>query len=229
MTPGARFHLHLFRLLAAFLHPVARDNLCESFAMTVEGDDKTSGAKEAPPGADSEGAAAPEVPAPTVAKEAQDAGGDYRQVLKKRLAEKRSQLGATEESIKKYAPPFQPSEQNAAAPGQRGDPAGRGSGGIARFQSRLGPPGGGGGGRGLGSRLGPPRSEMGRGGGAEEDFPRRPGGGLLSRVVVDQKSRDEVMAENRQVENEQVAKVRMRLAQNSIRNVFRRTRILLAS
>ncbi len=137
------------------------------------------------------------------------AGGDFRESLKKRLAEKRSQLGATEESIKKYtAPPMQ----------QGGEVRGAG---VARFHNRLGPPpgvaqqGGGRGrggpyrGGGLGARLGPRVSE---GGGRrvimeEDGAARGRAGGLLSRVVVEQKTREEVMAEKKASENEEVNKV----------------------
>ncbi len=131
-------------------------------------------------------------------------GGDFRELLKKRLAEKRSQLGATEESIKKYsAPPAQGAGTGVA--GAQGEHRGAGRG-VARFQNRLGPPPGGGPvpGRALGARLGP-RVDNRRSGEQDEQLPNR--GGLLSRVVVEQKTREEVMAEKKASENEEASKV----------------------
>lgn len=60
---------------------------------------------------------------------------DFREVIKKKLAMKQSELGETEETLKKLAPP---PGGIGGAPNNKGD-AGGGNRGLARFQNRLGP------------------------------------------------------------------------------------------
>ncbi len=120
--------------------------------------------------------------------------GDFRELIEKKLAAKRSQLGQTEETIKKYI-----GDRDQLPPGP------------ARFQNRLGPPPGQASQGPLGSRLGPrvgaqPASRY-RDPDDDDVTPHRVG--VMSRVVVEQKTREEVLAEKRASENKSDAQVRI--------------------
>lgn len=154
------------------------------------------------------------------------AATDFREVLKRKMEEKRTQLGKTEENIKKYTAPSLADKPGADASGAPG--------GMGRFQNRLGPPTGGHRvpGRALGARLGPrvdnrPGGPGGRQVVEEEKFGSVAskvtggGGGLLSRVVVDNKSREEVMAEKRASEGVQVQNRNKRMFGNLLGTLAR--------
>ena len=111
---------------------------------------------------------------------------DFRDLISQKLAAKQDQLGQTEESIKKFVPTSQ-------SPFQEGGNV------MKRFQNRLGPM------RprlAMNSRLGPKVRD-------EEDLmsQERLAGGIQSRVVMEVKSRDEVLAEKKAVENKSEAQV----------------------
>jgi hypothetical protein len=127
--------------------------------------------------------------------------GDFRDLIRRKLAAKESQLGQTEESIKKYVAVLPPSSNTSAAPQRVA---------MARFQNRLGPPAAGaaasaaaGGYHQQQDNRAPMRARLGPRVDEEEDnwAPPQARGGLLSRVVVEQKSRDEVLAEKKATEN----------------------------
>ena len=121
---------------------------------------------------------------------------DFRDLISRKMSAKQNQLGRIEDDIKKLVP--NPVSDKLATGG---------TGNLSRFQNRLGPvKGRASGGEPLGSRLGP-KVHDGDGDqvGSQRGIVRGGvvvGGGVVqSRVVMEVKSRDEVMAEKRATEN----------------------------
>lgn len=116
---------------------------------------------------------------------------DYRSVLEEKLNAKRSELESTQENLKKYSLYVPPQQQQGHA--------GKNN---SVFRNRLGPPAAaaaanGSSSKAMAGRLGPKVT-------ASADKPKSgPGGSVLSRVIVEQKSRDEALAQQQKTTDKQ--------------------------
>lgn len=117
---------------------------------------------------------------------------DYRSVLEEKLGAGRSELESTQENLKKYSLYVPPQQQ------QQGNAAGKNN---SVFRNRLGPPAASaanGSSKAMAGRLGPKVTA------ADKTSPKSgPGGSVLSRVIVEQKSRDEALAQQQKTTDKQ--------------------------
>ena len=119
---------------------------------------------------------------------------DYRSVLEEKLNAKRSELESTQENLKKYS-------HHYTHPNQQ--PGGGNAGNKSVFRnSRLGPAPSAGGK--MSGRLGPKVATADKKASADTKTAAAGGGGsILSRVIVEQKSRDEALADQQKTTDKQ--------------------------